>query len=104
MNFVILTAVLSVLNTSSRMLFALTRRGETPERLVVKMWLYPFLTYASIVGIVAVLVLMLFSDDARSPLFFSLISVAVVLVAYLLQRGRGRVPDASPVPTESGVA
>src|SRR5215211_6644116 len=165
MNFVVLTAVLSVLNsslyTTSRMLFALTRhndapsfmtnttaRGvpiwailtgtifayvsvgifyffpeeiftwlinasgaialfvylliavselvmrrrlerEAPERLVLKMWFYPWLTYLSIVGIVAVLIGMAVISDLRPLLIASLISLGVMLVAYALRRAFG---------------
>ncbi|MBA2715269.1 MAG: amino acid permease, partial [Rubrobacteraceae bacterium] len=153
MNFVVLTAVLSVLNsslyTTSRMLFALTRhndaprfltnttrRGvpiwailtgtifayvsvaifyffpeeiftwlinasgaialfvylliaisqlvmrrrlerEAPERLQLKMWFYPWLTYLSIAGIVAVLIGMAVLADLRPLLIASLISLGV---------------------------
>jgi GABA permease len=165
MNFVVLTAVLSVLNsslyTTSRMLFALTRhndapqfflnttrRGvpiwailagtsfgyisvviyyfapasvftwlinasgavaifvylliavselvmrrrlerEAPERLQIKMWLYPWLTYLSIGAMVAVLVAMYFISSQRPLLIASLISLGVILVAYLLRRQFG---------------
>jgi GABA permease len=165
MNFVVLTAVLSVLNsslyTTSRMLFALTRhndapqfllnttrRGvpiwailtgtifgyvsvllyyffpeqvftwlinasgaialfvylliaiselvmrrrlerEDPERLQLKMWLYPWLTYVSIAAIVAVLVAMAVIPDQRPLLIASVISAAVILAAYLLRRQFG---------------
>jgi GABA permease len=165
MNFVVLTAVLSVLNsslyTTSRMLFALTRhndapsfmtnttaRGvpiwailtgtifayvsvgifyffpeeiftwlinasgaialfvylliavselvmrrrlerEAPERLQLKMWFYPWLTYLSIVGIVAVLIGMAVISDLRPLLIASLISLGVMLVAYALRKAFG---------------
>jgi GABA permease len=165
MNFVVLTAVLSVLNsslyTTSRMLFALTRhndapqfflhttrRGvpiwailagtsfgyvsvllyyffpeqvftwlinasgaialfaylliaiselvmrrrlerEAPERLQVKMWLYPWLTYLSIAAMVAVLVAMAVIPEQRPLLIASVISAVVILVAYLLRRQFG---------------
>src|ERR687890_1940128 len=165
MNFVVLTAVLSVLNsslyTTSRMLFALTRhndapqfflnttaRGvpiwailagtsvgyvsvviyyfapssvftwlinasgavaifvylliaitelvmrrrierESPERLRIKMWFYPWLTYLSIGTMVAVLVAMYFIENQRPLLIASLISLGVILVAYLLRRQFG---------------
>jgi GABA permease len=165
MNFVVLTAVLSVLNsslyTTSRMLFALTRhndapsfmtnttaRGvpiwailtgtifayvsvgifyffpeeiftwlinasgaialfvylliavselvmrrrlerEAPERLQLKMWFYPWLTYLSIVGIVAVLIGMAIISDLRPLLIASLISLGVMLVAYMLRKAFG---------------
>jgi GABA permease len=165
MNFVVLTAVLSVLNsslyTTSRMLFALTRhndapkfmtnttrRGvpiwailtgtifayvsvaifyffpaevftwlinasgaialfvylliaiselvmrrrlerEAPESLQLKMWFYPWLTYLSIAGIVAVLIGMAVLPDLRPLLIASLISLGVMLVAYVLRKRFG---------------
>ncbi len=69
---------------------------EAPERLKVKMWLYPWLTWFSIVAIVCVIGSMaLVNDEAtRSYLVPSLISVAVVLAAAFikgrLERGRGQ--------------
>jgi GABA permease len=171
MNFVVLTAVLSVLNsslyTTSRMLFALTRhndapgfmtnttrRGvpiwailtgtsfgyvsvaiyyffpaevftwlinasgaialfaylliaiselvmrrrlerEAPERLQLKMWFYPWLTYLSIAAMLAVLVAMFIIPDQRPLLIASLISLGVILAAYLLRRWFGP-PEKSP--------
>src|SRR5918994_301256 len=171
MNFVVLTAVLSVLNsslyTTSRMLFALTRhndapsfmtnttrRGvpiwailtgtifayisvaifyffpeeiftwlinasgaialfvylliaiselvmrrrlerEAPERLQLKMWFFPWLTYLSIIGIVAVLIAMAVISDLRPLLIASVISLGVILAAYLLRRWFGP-PEKSP--------
>src|SRR5918999_90443 len=171
MNFVVLTAVLSVLNsslyTTSRMLFALTRhndapqfflnttaRGvpiwailtgtifayvsvviyyfapasvftwlinasgavaifvylliaiselvmrrrlerEAPERLELKMWFYPWLTYLSIGAMAAVLVAMFVIPDQRPLLIASLIALAVILVAYLLRRQLGP-PEGDP--------
>jgi GABA permease len=165
MNFVVLTAVLSVLNsslyTTSRMLFALTRhndapqfflnttrRGvpmwailagttfgyvsvilyyffpeeiftwlinasgaialfvyllvaiselvmrrslerEDPERLQLKMWLYPWLTYLSIAAIVAVLIAMIVIPEQRPLLIASVISAIVILIAYGIRRVAG---------------
>jgi GABA permease len=171
MNFVVLTAVLSVLNsslyTTSRMLFALTRhndapgfmtnttrRGvpiwailtgtsfgyvsvaiyyffpanvftwlinasgaialfaylliaiselvmrrrlerEAPETLRLRMWFYPWLTYLSIAAMVAVLVAMFIIPDQRPLLIASLISLGVILAAYLLRRWFGP-PEKAP--------
>ena len=171
MNFVVLTAVLSVLNsslyTTSRMLFALTRhsdapgfftnttrRGvpiwailagtsfgyvsvaiyyffpadvftwlinasgaialfaylliaiselvmrrrlerENPESLQLRMWFYPWLTYLSIAAMVAVLVAMFIIPDQRPLLIASLISLGVILAAYMLRRWFG-APEKSP--------
>src|SRR5918995_540113 len=165
MNFVVLTAVLSVLNsslyTTSRMLFALTRhndapgfltnttsRGvpiwtilagtvfayvsvaifyffpaavftwlinasgaialfvylliavselvtrrrlerEAPERLRIRMWFYPWLTYLSIFGILAVLIAMFFISGLRPQIIASLISLGVILIAYFLRKTFG---------------
>jgi GABA permease len=171
MNFVVLTAVLSVLNsslyTTSRMLFALTKhndapgfftnttaRGvpiwailagtsfgyvsvaiyyffpanvftwlinasgaialfaylliaiselvmrrrlerEAPESLQLRMWFYPWLTYLSIAAMVAVLVAMFIIPDQRPLLIASLISLGVILAAYLLRRWFGP-PERAP--------
>lgn len=56
---------------------------EAPERLRVKMWLYPYLTYVTIFGMAAVIVSMAFIEDQRSQLFLSLLSFAVVLLSYV---------------------
>jgi GABA permease len=171
MNFVVLTAVLSVLNsslyTTSRMLFALTRHNDAPqfllrttrrgvpmwailagtafgyvsvllyyffpeeiftwlinasgaialfvylliaiselvmrrrlerdapERLRLRMWLYPWLTYLSIFAIAAVLIAMVVLPEQRPLLIASVISAVVILVAYLLRRQFGP-PEKSP--------
>ena len=66
---------------------------EAPERLKVKMWLYPWLTWFSIVAIVCVIGSMaLVNDEAtRSYLVPSLISVAVVLAAAFIKGRLERV-------------
>jgi GABA permease len=165
MNAVVLTAVLSALNSglyaSSRMLFALTRRGdaphavaklsrngvpiraillgtlfgyaavvmsyvspdtvfaflvnsygtvaifvyvliavsqlrlrarlerESPERLRVRMWGYPYLTYFTICGMIAIVVAMGFIPEQRAPLSFGLLSVGILLLAFVLRRRLG---------------
>jgi L-asparagine transporter-like permease len=61
-----------------------TRRrleAEEPERLKLRMWLFPWLTYAAIVAMVAVIVAMALVEDVRSQLIPSFISLAVVLLA-----------------------
>src|ERR671921_1801566 len=62
---------------------------EAPESLQLKMWFYPWLTYLSIVGIVAVLIGMAVISDLRPLLIASLISLGVMLVAYALRRAFG---------------
>jgi GABA permease len=63
--------------------------GENPERLRIKMWFYPWLTYLSIGTMVSVLVAMYFIESQRPLLIASLISLGVILVAYLLRRQFG---------------
>jgi GABA permease len=62
------------------------RRMVPPERLVVKMWLYPVLTLLTAVAIVAVLIAMGFNADTRSQLLLSLLAWALVLIVYAVRR------------------
>lgn len=65
------------------------RRRTRDEDLTVKMWLFPWLTIAAGLGIVAVLVQMFIGDDTRSQILLSLLSWGVVLGLFLLTRWRG---------------
>ncbi|MEU8509225.1 amino acid permease [Streptomyces brevispora] len=68
---------------------------ESPEKLVVRMWLFPYLTWATIAMISFVLVYMLTDDAGREQVLLSLL-VAVLVVAVSLvreaRRRRGDVP------------
>jgi GABA permease len=55
--------------------------AEDPERLKLRMWAFPWLTYGAIAAMVAVIVSMAFVEDVRSQLIPSLISLVVVLAA-----------------------
>jgi GABA permease len=59
--------------------------ADAPERLKLRMWLFPWLTYVAIAGMVAVIVAMAFVDDARPQLIPSFISLAVVVGASFLR-------------------
>ena len=50
--------------------------AEAPERLKLRMWLFPWLTYAAIAAMVAVIASMAFVDDVRPQLVPSFISLA----------------------------
>jgi GABA permease len=68
----------------------LVLRRRTPEdQLVVKMWLFPFLTILTVGGVLAVLVQLGVNADTRSQLFLGLGSWAVALVAYAVTRAMG---------------
>ena len=76
---------------------------DAPERLKVKMWLYPWLTWFSIVAIVAIVASMAVIDDeaTRSYLVPSLISLAIVVAAEFLRGRRVREPPATPGPRQA---
>ena len=70
---------------------------DEPERLTLRMWGFPWLTYLSMAAIVVVIVSMAFVDDVRSQLPASLGSLAVVGVA-AWWRGRSRARERRPAP------
>ena len=97
MNIVILTAVLSALNWVIISLSQLRMRKiverEEPERLMVKMWLYPYLTYATIAGMVIIVLARFLIPEQRTPLLLGLASLAIILAFYVLRRRIGRPPE-----------
>ncbi|UXA07817.1 amino acid permease [Mycobacterium sp. SMC-2] len=68
------------------------RRRTPAEKLRVKMWFFPVLSILALAGITAVLVQMAFDRSARSQLWLSLLSWAVVIGLYFAARARGRLP------------
>src|SRR5262249_43347858 len=68
------------------------RRRTPEEKLRVKMWVFPVLSILTLAGITAVLVQMAFDHTARSQLWLSLLSWAVVIGLYFgAKRWRGRI-------------
>ncbi|WP_255951741.1 amino acid permease [Streptomyces odontomachi] len=68
---------------------------ETPERLVVRMWLFPYLTWVTIGMIVFVLAYMLTDAAGRTQVLLSLLVAALVVTVSLAKRRRGdNGPDA----------
>jgi gamma-aminobutyrate permease len=75
---------------------------ETPEKLVVRMWLYPYLTWATIAMISFVLVYMLTDDSGREQVILSvLVAALVVAVAVVRQRIGGGRTDGRQVRGEA---
>lgn len=65
--------------------------AESPERLQIKMWAYPFGTWAAIIGMSAVLILMGLSEKHAIELWTSVIVTAGFGFGYLvLSRTKGR--------------
>jgi GABA permease len=76
-------------------------RRRTPEaKLQVKMWGFPFLTLLTIAAIVGVLISMGVGEDTRSQLVLSLVSLAVVVLVYLVVARRNRNVPAEPSAAE----
>lgn len=63
------------------------------ETLSLRMWGYPYLTCVTIVGMATVIIAMAFIPDTRLSFFLSLITLAVVGVAYLARHRYGGTPD-----------
>ncbi|AVD55351.1 GABA permease [Heyndrickxia coagulans] len=61
-----------------------TVEKTNPDALKVKMWLYPYLTYVTILGIVAVLVAMIFIDSLRPQVLLTLLIAVLVVGSYFL--------------------
>ncbi|MDI3419175.1 amino acid permease [Streptomyces luteolus] len=62
---------------------------ENPEKLIVRMWLFPYLTWATIAMITFVLAYMLTDHAARRQLVFSGLVAALVVAVALLRERRG---------------
>jgi GABA permease len=69
---------------------------EDPESLTLKMWAFPYLTYLAIAGMVAVIAAMALVDEVRAQLWWSLGSLAVVLIAAVIVTRRHEAPQAAP--------
>ena len=67
------------------------RRRTPAEKLRVRMWFFPVLSIVTLAGITGVLVQMAFDRSARSQLWLSLLSWAVVIGLYFAARARGRI-------------
>lgn len=81
------------------------RRRTSPDKLLVKMWLFPVLSILVVIAILAVLVQMAVQEDVRIQLVLSLAAWALVVVIYFVtKRVQGRPPTAGDAagPAEGG--
>jgi len=62
------------------------RAGEPPPTL--PMWLFPWLSYLAMAGMLLVLIAMALTPTHRAEFWTSTISIAVALLAYVFRRGR----------------
>ena len=63
---------------------------ESPDRLRVRMWAFPYLTIFAIFGMVSIVVAMALIPEQQPPLLFGLISLSVLLAAYVPRYFLGR--------------
>jgi GABA permease len=61
---------------------------ETPEGLVVRMWLFPWLTVVAIVAMLGILAAMAFIPDQRVPLAAGVASLVILVGLFGLRRLR----------------
>lgn len=61
---------------------------ENPEALKIRMWLFPYLTYATIIAIVGVFVAMPFIDSLRSQFFLTLLIFVFVLGSFFVTKNK----------------
>ena len=59
--------------------------SETPDKLQIKMWFYPYGTWAAIAGMVGVLALMGLSATHAIELWTSVLVTAVFLIGYWIK-------------------
>ena len=83
--FVYLLIAISQLRLRARL------EREDPARLQLRMWLYPYLTWLTIVAMIAILLAMAFIPDQRIPLIFGLISLAILLLAFAARARFGQI-------------
>jgi aromatic amino acid permease len=64
---------------------------EAPEKLAVRMWAYPWLTWVALAGMAAVFVLMAREPDTRVQLYYTgAMTVVLAATGYAWQRARAR--------------
>ena len=67
-----------------------TLEREDPERLRVRMWAYPYLTYFAIASMILIVAAMAFIPAQQKPLLFGVISLLALLLAYVPRYFLGR--------------
>lgn len=71
-----------------------------PERLMVPMWFFPYLTYLAIAGMVSIVVAMAFIPEQRIPLLLGAVSVVVLVVAFVGRMRWGTHPELRAIQEE----
>ncbi|MFH8752385.1 amino acid permease [Streptomyces rimosus] len=77
---------------------------EMPERLTVRMWLYPYLTYATIALILFVIGYMFYNPDGRKQMVLSVVAAVVVLAVGLVLDRRRKAAGGATAAADGGPA
>ena len=77
--------------------------GETgaPERLRIRMWCFPYLTYVAIAGMLGIVIAMAFIPDQRQPLMLGVVSLIVLMIAFGVRYTYGRPPTLAPTSSQT---
>ena len=74
---------------------------EAPERLRIRMWCFPYLTYVAIAGMLGIVIAMAFIPDQRQPLLLGVVSLIVMVIAFCVRYAYGRPPTLAATSTPS---
>ncbi|MFG3283975.1 amino acid permease [Streptomyces sp. NPDC048111] len=78
---------------ASQLLLRRRIEREAPEKLVVKMWLYPWLTWLALLGMAVVFVLMAREDGTRVQLYYTGgLTLVLAIIGYVRQRTSAQAP------------
>ncbi|MGX9134435.1 amino acid permease [Rummeliibacillus sp. JY-2-4R] len=86
-----ITLILYLIISVSQLRMRRKIERENPELLTVKMWLFPYLTYFTILATTGLLIAMFFINSMRSQILFTCVIVFAVFIAYLLTQRKGNV-------------
>ena len=74
---------------------------EAPERLRIRMWCFPYLTYVAIAGMLGIVIAMAFIPDQRQPLMLGVVSLIVLMIAFGVRYTYGRPPTLAPTSSQT---
>lgn len=75
-----------ILTAAAQIRLRFARRREGGPEPAIRIWAFPWLSYATIAGFLAVLAAMALTPGMASQLYVSLVTLAVAALAYLLLR------------------
>lgn len=88
-----ITLILYLIISISQLRMRRKIEQKNPQLLTIKMWLFPYLTYFTILVTSALLIAMFFIDSMRSQIFFTCVIVIFVLLAYLFTQRKANVNE-----------